>query len=186
MVGLSALWMPIVVSALLILVALMLIHGVLGWHRADMDALPAETEVMEAMRGLDVQPGDYRFPHGNTVAEMTAPAFVEKMNRGPVGIISVWPNGEIAMGRMIGLWFVYSLVVAALVAYVTGITHGLGAPRADVFRVSALVTFCAYALAHWQNWIWWRRSMRFTLTNSLDAVIYALITGATFSWLWPR
>jgi hypothetical protein len=27
---------------------------------------------------------------------------------------------------------------------------------------------------------------RFTVTNSLDRIIYALITGATFGWLWPR
>jgi hypothetical protein len=24
------------------------------------------------------------------------------------------------------------------------------------------------------------------VTNSLDGIIYALITGATFGWLWPR
>ena len=41
MVGLSALWMPIVVSAVLVLIALVIIHGMLGWHKGDMTAVPA-------------------------------------------------------------------------------------------------------------------------------------------------
>lgn len=52
-----------------------------------------------------------------------------------------------------------------------------------MFRVSGAVAFCCYVVAHWENWIWWGKSTRFTVTNSLDGVIYALITGATFGWL---
>jgi hypothetical protein len=55
-----------------------------------------------------------------------------------------------------------------------------------VFRVSGAVTFCCYVAALWQNWIWWGQSTRFTVTKSLDGIIYALITGATFGWLWPH
>jgi hypothetical protein len=186
MVGLTALWMPIVVSAVFVLIALLIIHGMLGWHRADMTAVPGEAKFMETLRSLNVQPGDYRFPYGNTTAEMTAPDFIEKMKQGPVGIMSIWPNGEINMGKLLGQWFVYSLVVAVFVAYLTGRTRAPGAPYLEVFRVSGAVTFCCYAVAHWQNWIWWGKSTRFTLTNSLDGIIYALITGATFAWLWPH
>jgi hypothetical protein len=186
MVGLSALWMPIVVSAVFVLIALLLIHGLLGWHKADMTAIPGEARVLETLRGLNVQPGDYRFPHGITVEEMTAPEFVEKMKQGPVGIMTIWPNGEINMGKLLGQWFVYSLVVAVIVAYLTGRTRGPGAPYLEVFRVSGAVSFCCYAVAHWQNWIWWGKSTRFTVTHTLDGIIYALITGATFGWLWPH
>lgn len=186
MVGLSALWMPIVVSAVFVFIALMLIHGLLGWHRGDMSAVASEAKFMEALRGLNVQPGDYRFPYGSTTAEMTAPEFVEKLKQGPIGIMTIRPNGEIKMGKMMGQWFVYSLFIAVLAAYITGRTRGLGAPYLEVFRVSAAVTFCCYVVAHWQNWIWWGKSTRFTVTNSLDGIIYALITGATFGWLWPH
>ena len=186
MVGLFALWMPIVVSAVFVLIALLIIHGLLGWHKGDMTAVPGEAKVMEALRSLNVRPGDYRFPYGVTTAEMTAPEFIEKMKQGPVGIMSVWPNGEINMGKLLGQWFVYSLLIAVLVAYITGRTRGAGAPYLEVFRVSGAVAFCCYVVAHWQNWIWWGKSTRFTVTNSLDGVLYALITGATFAWLWPR
>jgi hypothetical protein len=186
MVGLSALWMPIVLTSVFVFIALMIIHGLLCWHKADMAALPGEATVLETLRGMNVQPGDYRFPHGITVEEMTAPEFVEKMKQGPVGIMTVWPNGEIRMGRMMGQWFVYSLVIAVFAAYLTGRTRAPGAAYLEVFRVSGAVTFCCYVVAHWQNWIWWGRSTRFTLTHSLDGIIFALITGATFAWLWPR
>jgi hypothetical protein len=88
MVGLSALWMPIVVSAVFVFIALAIIHGMLGWHKGDMAAVPGEAKVMETLRGLNVQPGDYRFPFSNSVDEMKTPEWDEKMKQGPVGIIT--------------------------------------------------------------------------------------------------
>jgi len=186
MVGLVALWMPIIVSAMFVFIALAIIHSLLGWHKGDMTNVPGEAKLMDTLRDLNVQPGDYRFPYSNSVDEMKTPEFAEKMKQGPVGIMSVLPSGDINMGKLLGQWFVYSLFIAVLAAYVTGRTRGPGAPYLEVFRVSGAVTFCCYAVAHWQNWIWWGKSTRFTITHSLDGIIYALITGATFGWLWPH
>ena len=66
MVGLAALWMPIVVSAVFVFIALMVIHMVPGWHQDDMTAVPGEDKVLDTLRGLNLQPGDYRFPFGRT------------------------------------------------------------------------------------------------------------------------
>ena len=186
MVAVSALWMPIVVSAVFVFIALMLIHALLGWHMGDMGAVPGEAKVMELLRGLNVPPGDYRFPYGRTTKEMTSPEFEARMQQGAVGIMTIWPNGGINMGRMFVQWFVYTLVVGALTAYVAAATHGPGASRADVFWASGTVAFCCYVVALWQDWIWWGRGTRFAMTYSMDGVIFALITGATFAWLWPR
>jgi hypothetical protein len=142
MVGLAALWMPIVVSAVFVFIALLILHMMPGWHKGDMIAVPGEDKVMETLRNLNVRPGDYRFPYGSTVAEMEAPAFKEKMKQGPVGNMSIQPSGDINMGKLMGQWFVYSLVIAVIVAYVTGQTHAQGAPYIEVFRVSGSVTFC--------------------------------------------
>jgi hypothetical protein len=186
MVGLSALWMPIVVSAVFVFVALSILHMLPGWHKDDMKAVPGEDKVMDTLRAMNVRPGDYRFPYGRTVKEMEAPAFLEKMKTGPVGNMSIQPSGEMNMGKLLGQWFVYSLVIAVIVAYVTGRTRAQGAPHLEVFRVSGVVTFCCYSVAHWQNWIWWGKSTRFTFTNTVDGLIYALVTAATFGWLWPK
>lgn len=186
MVGLASLWMPIVVSAVFVFIALAVIHMIPGWHQRDMAAIPGEDKVMEALRSLNVQPGEYRFPFGNTTKEMEAPEFVAKMKSGPVGTMTIRPNGELPFGKMMGLWFLYSLGIAVLSAYVTGRTHGAGAPFAEVFRVTTTVAFCCYAIALWQPWIWWGKSTRMTLTYSVDGLVYAMVTGATFAWLWPH
>ncbi len=186
MVGLAALWMPIVVSAVFVFIALCVLHAMPGWHRGDMNALPGEEAIMDAFRTAKVPPGDYRFPFGRTVAEMTTPEFEAKLQRGPVGNMSVLPNGGANMGLMMGQWFVYSLVVAVIVAYLTGRTHAPGASYLEVFRVSGTVAFCCYSMAHWQNWIWWGKGTRFTITNTIDGLAYALVTAGAFGWLWPR
>src|SRR5689334_3008710 len=186
MVALSALWVPILVSAVFVLIAYTIIHKLTGWHKSDMADVPDEDTVMATLRGLNVQPGEYRFPYGNTTKEMEAPAFVEKMKTGPVGTMTIRPSGELPFGKMMGQWFAYSLLIAVLAAYITSRTRGPGAPFLEVFRVSATVAFCCYVVALWQSWIWWGKSTRFTLTYSVDGLAYALVTGATFAWLWPK
>ena len=186
MFGLAVLWMPIVVSAVLVTIALVVVHMIPGWHQGDMAAVPGEDRVMETLRGLDVRPGEYRFPWGSTTAEMTSPEFVARMKAGPVGMMTIRPSGELNMGKMLGQWFVYALVAGVLVALVTGRTFGRGAPYLEVFCVSGTVAFCCHAVAHWQNWIWWGKGTRYTLTYSADGLLYALVTAGAFGWLWPR
>jgi hypothetical protein len=117
---------------------------------------------------------------------MEAPAFIEKMKAGPVGVMTIRPNGELPFGKMMGLWFLYSLVIGVIVAYVTSRTRAAGAPFLEVVRVSGAVAFCCYVVAHWQNLIWWGKSARMTLTYSVDGLLYALVTGGVFGWLWPK
>jgi hypothetical protein len=180
-----SLLLPVVVSAVAVFVLTVIIH-MTPWHSRDYIKLPGEDKVMETLRALNVQPGDYRFPYGRTTAEMTTPEFEAKMRAGPVGNMSMSSSGDMKMGKMMGQWFVYSLVIAVIVAYVTGRTRAQGAPYVEVFRVSGAVTFCCYSVAHWQNWIWWGKGTRFTLTNTVDGLIYALVTAGTFGWLWPK
>ena len=50
MVSLADLWLPILLSAVLVFVASSLIHMVLGWHRHDFKKFGAEDAVMDALR----------------------------------------------------------------------------------------------------------------------------------------
>ena len=54
-----------------------------------------------------------------------------------------------------------------------------------VFRVTSTVAFAGFALAIWQNWIWYSRSLGYTIRTTIDGLIYALLTGGAFGWLWP-
>lgn len=186
MVGLSGLWMPIVLSAVAVFIVSSLIHMVLGWHAAENPAPPNQEALGDAMRPFNLMPGDYSMPRAGSMKEMGSPEFTEKLKKGPVLLMTVLPSGPFSMGRNLSLWFVYSLVIGVIAAYVAGRTHGIGADYLSVFRIVGTVSFAAYALGTWQNWIWWGKSLRPTLTATLDGLIYALVTAGMFGWLWPR
>ena len=74
MVTLSALWLPILLSAVLVFVASSIIHMVLPYHKNDMLKVPNEDDVVEAVRRANVPPGDYGAPHPGSMAGMKDPA----------------------------------------------------------------------------------------------------------------
>ena len=186
MVGLSGLWMPIVLSAVFAFVASWMVHMFLGWHNGEYQAPPQQDALMDAMRPFNLQPGEYMMPRPANMKDMHTPEFQEKRKKGPVALLTVLPSGPMGMGKQLGLWFVLQIVVSVFVAYITGRTQAQGAPYLKVFRVAGAVAFCSYALGHWQYYVWWGKGLRSTITNSLDGLIYALITAGTFGWLWPR
>jgi hypothetical protein len=145
-----------------------------------------ETAVMDALRPLAIPPGDYFVPRAGSMAEMRSPEFAERTKRGPVVLMTVMPNGIRPMGPIFVQWFLYLLVVSALAAHV--VSRGLHpqARQAFVFHETALVSFAGYALALWQLSIWYRRAWSITIKSTVDAVVYAAITGAIFAWWWPR
>ena len=184
MSGLVVLWLPIVVSAVLVFVASSLIHMVLPWHRNDFPRMPNEDQVMNALRPLGIPPGSYFFPRPTTRQEMRSPEFLERMKRGPVAMLTVMP-GSMAMGPTMAKWFVYVLVVCALSAYVAINALNPGAPVKSVVRFVGLPAFLGFTLALWQMSIWYARPWSLTLKATLDGVIYAAITAGVFAWLWP-
>lgn len=186
MVGLSGLWMPIVLSAVLAWIASSIVHMVLKWHNNEYKGVPQQDALADAMRPFNLQPGEYMMPWPSSMKEMGTPEFMEKRRKGPVALITVLPSGPPTMGKQLGLWFVLMLVVSAFTAYVAGRTLGPGAPYLRVFRIVGAVAFGSYAFGHWQNFIWWGKGLRSTITNSLDGLIYALVIAGTFGWLWPR
>ncbi len=73
MVPLTQLWLPIVLSAVIVFVASSLIHMVLKWHNSDYRALPNEEEVRAAIRKGSPAPGQYVLPHCGDMKEMGKP-----------------------------------------------------------------------------------------------------------------
>jgi hypothetical protein len=185
MMPLSQLWLPILLSAVAVFVTSSLVHMVLPWHKGDYPRMQNEDAVMDAMRPLALPPGDYLFPRPSSMAEMQTPEFAAKMARGPNVLMTVMPNGPVAMGGTFVKWFIYLIVVSIVVA-ISALGVARGAPGVIVFHQVALVSFAAYALALWQLTIWYHRSVSITLTWTLDAAIYAVVTGLIFAWLWPR
>jgi hypothetical protein len=186
MPGLVSLWLPIVLSAVIVFVASSVIHMTPLWHKNDYPKMPREAEVLDALRPLAIPPGDYFIPRASGMKEMRSPEFKEKMKRGPVAVLTVMPNGEMAMGRSLVQWFAFLLIVGLFVAIVTCRTLPVGTPYPRVFKVAGTIAFMAYSLALCELSIWYRRSWSLTLKSAFDGLIYAALTAGTFGWLWPR
>jgi hypothetical protein len=186
MVPLTSLWLPILLSAVFVFVASSIIHMLLPFHRKDYRPVPAEGDVMEALRRFNIPAGDYLVPCPSGPASMKDPAFLEKRNKGPVLIMTVMPGGPVNMAPQLAQWFVYCLVVGAVAAYVAGRVLPPGTTYREVFNIVCTVAFAGYNLALWQYSIWYRRSWATTLRATIDGIIYALLTAGTFGWLWPK
>ena len=186
MVQVSALWLPVLVSACLVFVASSLVHMLLRYHDRDFQPVPDEDEVQTALRRFNLTPGDYMLPCPSGPAAQQSEAFADKMRRGPVALMTVLENRPTPLGVNLAMWFVYALAVSALAGYAAGLALPAGAGYRPVFRLVSTVAFAAYALALWQNSIWHGRAWGTTVRSTLDGLIYALLTAGAFGWLWPR
>jgi hypothetical protein len=186
MTGLSSLWLPILLSAVIVFLASSVIHMMLPWHKSDYPKMPNEDKVMDALRPLAIPPGDYMIPRPASTQDMRTPEFLEKMKKGPVVVMTVLPNGPMGMGKNLTQWFLYSVVVGVFGAYVAGRALPPGAPYLTVFRFVGVTAFLAYSAALWQMSIWYRRAWITTIKATVDGLIYGLLTAGTFGWLWPH
>jgi hypothetical protein len=185
MVPLTALWLPILLSAVIVFVASSAIHMALQYHRSDYRQLPEEDKLLAALRPVGLKPGLYIFPFC-THKDMKSPAVQEKYKQGPVGMITVFPSAPPTMPKFLGMWFVYCLLIGFFVAYLTGRTVTPGAPYLAVFRVAGTAAFLAYGLGPLVNGIWKGQPWSMTLKEAFDGLIYSLLTAGTFGWRWPR
>lgn len=179
---LGHLWIPIVVSAVLVWVASFLCHMVLPIHKGEWKGLPEENRALDALRG--VPPGNYMIPFG-TMADMKSAEFAERQKNNPNGTIIIWP-GAVNMGQNLILTLLSYVVIGIFVAYITW--HAFdGKPLPeylDVFRIAGTAAFMAHGLALIPHGIWYR-GIRFW-SVLLDAIILALVTAGVFGWLWPK
>jgi len=185
MVPLSVLWLPIVLSAVIIFFASFVMHMVLTYHRSDYRQLPDEDKISSTLRTANLQRGTYVFPFC-TPKEMKSPAAQEKYKQGPVGLVTIMAPGPPAMPKFLGLWFAYTLLVSFFVAYLSAHTVAPGSSYLAVFRVAGTAAFLAYGLGALPAGIWKGQTGGVTAKEVIDGLIYALLTAGTFGWLWPR
>ena len=186
MVSIPELWLPILVATVLVFVASNIVWMVLPHHKSDATRLPDEAGALDTLGKQGLKPGLYRFPWANSMAEMKDPAFVEKLNKGPVGLLTVLPSGPFNMGRSLGLWTGYLVLVGIAVAYVTGRVLAPGASYLEVFRVAGSVAFLTYSGAQLPSAIWWGKPLGVAGKEILHGLLYGLMTAGAFGWLWPR
>ncbi|HEX6811902.1 MAG TPA: hypothetical protein VF384_09800 [Planctomycetota bacterium] len=184
---LDMLWLPILLSAVFVFVASSVIHMVLQIHKRDYTRLPNEEQALDAMRKAGVTAGQFVFPcpPSMKMQDCGTPEMLAKFQQGPVGTIVVRPNGMPTIGKALGQWFVFCIAVSLCVAYVTGLGKAPGADGVQVFRVASAAALLGHASTSVCDSIWKGVSWGTTWKFVFDGVVYALVTGATFAWLWP-
>jgi hypothetical protein len=184
-VPVTALWLPILVSALFVFIASSIIHMVLPIHRNDWRKVPDEDRLMDAMRPFNLAAGDYCVPRANSPAALKDPAFLDKLKRGPVVFMTVLPGRQLSMGPQLAQWFLFSAAVSLFAGYLAGAALGPGAEYLEVFRFAGTTAFVGYTMAFYPQSIWYRRPWSLQMKNTIDGLVYALLTAGVFGWLWP-
>jgi hypothetical protein len=183
MVHLSTLWLPILVSAVFVFIASNLLWMALPfWHRADYQRLPDEKGVLAALSSA--KSGQYIAPvldWGKATPEERAAA-----QSGPMALLLVRNPNAFSFGKALTVYFLYTIVISAIVGYITGVVVGPGTLYPRVFRVAGTAAILAYAFRGVPDSVWYGKPWSVTFKEVVDGVIYGLLTAGTFGWLWPR
>jgi hypothetical protein len=186
MVSLVQLWLPWLVAAVGVFVASSLVHMVFKWHNADYLKLGNEDDVRAAIRKSAPPPGQYVIPHCTDMKDLQSPDMQRKFTEGPVAYLMVRPSGAPNIGPSLAQWFMLNVLVSGVAAHLAAATLGAGAPSEHVFHATASVTFIAYAAGSLSSGIWKGQPWRSVAKELLDALIYGIVSGFAFAWLWPH
>ncbi len=180
----SQLWLPILVSAVLVFVLSVASHMVLPWRRNEWGRITDFDALQAALRGLE--PGLYAFPAAPDPKQQMKKEWMERWAKGPSGWLTLAAPRPINMGRNMGLSFLVFFGVAVFAAYVA--SHALGpAPHyRAVFRIVGTVGFLSFGVGSIFNSIWYDRPWRAYASDVIDALLFGLAMAGVFGWLWPR
>lgn len=180
----GSLWLPVVVSAVAVWLVSAVLHMVLKYHRADFKQLSNEESVGQALRAATSGPGVYVIPYCE-MSQMKDPAVQKRYEDGPVGLLTVMRSGMPNMGKLLGLWFLFCFLVSFVTGYVARHSLDPGAYGMEVMRLAGTVAFVGYGFGYIQDSIWHGMPWSNTLRGLLDALIYGVVTGLVFRFLWP-
>ncbi len=183
-VGMLDLWMPILGSVVVVFIASSLAHMVLPHHRKDWGKAPNEDALLEFVRSNDIKSGQYMFPCCQNFNELKDPDVKKRYVAGPHGTLRVWA-GMPDFRRNLILTSLLYLVVSVFVAYLATIALKQGVDFKSVFRFTGTAAVMAYCLGSVGNTIWFGQPLKPFLNDLADGIVYGLLTGAVFGWLWP-
>jgi len=182
MVSLLDLWLPILLAALVVQVASTMIHMALPfWHTADYRHVDDDRTFVEGARGL--QSGLYLFPR--LVPKPTAEQKAE-WESGPTGLMYLRNPARFSFGRTIAIYSLYCLVSAVFVAYIASETLPAGTPYLRVFQIAGAAGTIFWSFGNnISDAIWYGKPWPVAFKYVIDGLLYGLLMGGVFGWLWP-
>ena len=183
MVPLSMLWLPILVASVVVFIASAILWMALPfWHSKDYGKVANEKPIVDALAGE--KSGQYIVPSMDW-GKMTPEARAEAQ-KWPLALMFVRNPAAFSFPKTLGLYFVFMVCVTILVAYITGRTRPVGANYLEVFRIAGATAFIAYGLRGFPDSIWYGKPWKVTFKEVIDGLLFGLLTGGVFGWLWPR
>jgi hypothetical protein len=184
MAFLAQLWLPIVVSGVIVFFVSALFWMVSPHHQMEWGKLPNEAAVLAALRANPAAPGQYTIPGVNSPAERKNPEWRAALEQGPTAIITLRKGGMGNMGAQMMQSLVGNLVVSFFVAYVASHALPADANYLQVFRIVGATSFMSYAFASIPDSVWFGRPWSSFFKQCFDALVYAGLTAGVFGWLW--
>lgn len=140
--------------------------------------IPGEDTVVGSMRDAIKEPGFYFFPGrdmSKTPSEAEQKVLIEKINRGPTGILVIHPEGgEMMSPRQLGTELATNVVSALLAALLLAQTR-LGFVGRVLF-VTGLGLF-GFVISSVPFWNWYGFPVEFTCAQLLEKVIGWFLAG---------
>jgi hypothetical protein len=185
MVPFASLWLAILVSAIAVFIVSSILHMVLPYHRSDYKQIPDEDNAIAGLRAANLRPGLYSFPYC-THKDMNTPEKREKFKKGPVGLVTLFPNQPPAMGKFMGLWFIFCLIVSACAGLLASRIIPPGHHRHHIVHIVGFTSFLVYGVSRLSDGIWKGQPWGNVIKEVIDGAIYGAVTALTFAFLWPH
>jgi hypothetical protein len=188
MISVADLWLPILVSSVVVFFLAMLAWTVSPHHKPDVKPLGrgVEDKVMDLVKSSNIKPGMYMFPHcgGGEKGYHKSEEYQAKWKGGCIGNLNVYP-GVPSMGRNMAFSFIANILTSVFVAYLAGLALNTATEGMMVMRFTGVAAVGFYGLGGLMGAIWFGASTRSFITNAVDAIVYGVATGAVFMFLWP-
>ncbi|MFO0830789.1 MAG: hypothetical protein U0637_02990 [Phycisphaerales bacterium] len=192
MAFLAHLWLPILASGVGIWIVSAIAWMAVGHHKKDRDALPGgkdgERDFMDTISRMGIGPGNYGFPdfcqHDQLPRKERMEALKVLYDKHPQGLLRVWAPANMGVNML--LTFLFYVFTSTVIAYLGWAALPQGAPAGKVFQVLATAGVLAYCFAGFPGDLWFQKKRRAMVMDWVDGVLFGLVTGAVFAWLWPR
>lgn len=180
------LWQPIVVSAVFVFIVSAVIWMATPLHKHDYKN-PGDKEgaILSMLKNEKMEPGVYCVPWMQCDKGGDKKALMEKYNAGPWASLTVM-GSKPSMGMSLTLWFLNTLLISAMVGYITFHTLPNNPHYLKVFQAAgtaATLAYCGYLLP---LAAWHAVPMKQLPAKFFDGLLYACVTAGTFGWLWPK
>ncbi len=99
--------------------------------------------------------------------------------------MTIMNNGTPNMGKPLLHWFIFTVIMSLIAGYVATFVYDNTVGYHEIFRLTGTVAVVGYGVSHIPDAIWKGLSWGNTSKFVFEGVVYGLVTGGVFGWLWP-